>query len=64
MGSKELIRSGITMADIGAAIAIISFVLTQFVDITVFHVGMIPITIQKLVAAYFLPLSAVIFDLS
>lgn len=60
MGSKELIRSGITMADIGAAIAIISFVLTQFVDITVFHVGMIPITIQKLVAAYFLPLSAVL----
>jgi hypothetical protein len=47
----------VNLSDIGGILAVISFVFTQFVEVTLFKIGALPITIGKLVVALIFPFS-------
>jgi len=57
MVRQGLDRTHIRLSDVGMVLAIITFVIAQFVDVAFFDVGSVPITAQKILATSLFPLS-------
>lgn len=60
MDSNRLTTNAIRYSDVGVLIAILAFVTTQFVDISLFSIGTLQVTVQKTVAILALPLAIVL----
>lgn len=52
--------SAVKISDLGIWIAVVVFVLAQFVEVSLFSVGNIPITLQKVIVVVFYPFSVIL----
>jgi hypothetical protein len=60
MADHRLAGPAIRYSDIGVLVAIFAFVTTQFVDVSLFSIGTVQVTVQKIVAILALPLAVVL----